>query len=138
MKRARHHDPMAELLRTNLKRFREEAGLSAAAAADEAGVLVETLRRWENSSTSMDALALSKLAPVYGRDPGHFYMAEPPPMDRARREELPVFYVRVRADAEVNENLYEELLKIVATVNQKQREQSRATPVPGGKKTKKQ
>ncbi len=116
-KRTNHSDPTAELIRANLKRFRNDADLSQQAAAEEADILVESLRRYERGTAGIDAITLAKLGKVYGHDPGHFYMQDPPP---ANLDARPVYFLRVRGDAEVSETIHQELLRIVATANARQ------------------
>lgn len=49
---AKSADPRDEIVRVNLKKFREEAGLIQAEAAELSGIPIDNLRRYENGVTS--------------------------------------------------------------------------------------
>lgn len=119
---AKRLDPVAETIRVNLVKFREEAGLSQADAANESGVPVDNLRRYERGGAGVDALVLKLLADAYGHQVDDFYMENPPP---AKLDERPVFFLRTRGGIEVDEAVYRDLVEQVQAANQRLRESKR-------------
>ena len=110
---------MAELIRSNLVRLRDRAGLTQAEAADVSGVPVDNLRRYESGKSGIDAATLKKIADAYGRPVDHFYMAEPPDVDAGS---LPVFFLRTRPGVEIDSELFKTLLREVEQANQRANE----------------
>lgn len=83
-------------------KFRGQAGLSQAEAADLSGVPLDALRRYETGiSAAIPYSVVAKLAEAYGRATDHFNMPEPPAPPK--RDELPVFFLRTRPGAKVDE-----------------------------------
>ena len=122
---AKRLEPIAETIRVNLVKFREEAGLSQADAANESGVPVDNLRRYERGGAGVDALVLKQLADAYGHQVDDFYSPDPPP---AKLEERPVFFLRTRGGVEIDEEIYRQLLEQVQVANQRQRDLKKRRP----------
>lgn len=117
-------DAAEDILRQNLKRFREECGLSQTEAADEIGILVESLRRYEQGRRRVDAMLLPKLAECYGRELAHFYLADPPPANPTAR---PVYFLRMRRGAPVpDQAIHDEIVRLIQAANRRARDA--ATP----------
>lgn len=72
-------DPDEEILIRNLKKFREDLEMKQEDAAQAADIKVDNLRRWERGETTINVIALKRLAEVYGQTMEAFYMLEPPP-----------------------------------------------------------
>lgn len=100
-------------------RFRKELGLGQPAAALDADIPVDSLRRYENGTRGVDALVLGRLAEAYGRSVNDFYMDDPPP---GRPENRPAFFVRLREGVEMDQALYEELVAFVEDIHRRHRE----------------
>ncbi len=100
-------EPVDEVIRKNLERFRAEAGLSQAQVADLSGVPMTNLSRYERGENTIPAGILPALASVFGRTPGDFYLEDPgpPPPD----SELDVFFLRTRPGREVDEKVLAEV-----------------------------
>jgi len=113
---AKAPDPLDEIVRMNLKRFRDEASLSQAEAAELTGVPIDNLRRYENGITgTVPGTVLRQLAPAYGHAVDDFFEATPPP---ARLEERPVFFLRTRPGIEVDVETHRKLQAIIDKANQ--------------------
>lgn len=113
-------DPKRLLIAKNLKRFRDEVGITQQDASDAAMVPIDNLRRYEQGSTTPDAITLSKLAVVYGRTVDDFFQEHPAP---ARLEERPGFMLRTMPGMELDQKLLKRLQDEVEKANREQREQ---------------
>lgn len=112
---AKPQDPLDEIVRMNLKKFREEAGYSQTTAAEMSGVNLDNLRRYESGDTAtVPGAVLHRLAPVYGHAVDHFFSDEPPP---AKLEEAPAIFLRTRPGVEIDTGAMRKLQKIVDDVN---------------------
>lgn len=112
-------DTEAELVRSNLVKFREEAELSQAEAADLSGVALDNLRRYETgTTTTIPGVVLRGLALAYGHAMEDFYLEEPPP---ARLGEAPVFFLRTRPGVDIDQDIYDEIRVAIDNANKKVR-----------------
>jgi transcriptional regulator with XRE-family HTH domain len=112
---AKPHDPVDEVIRKNLVRFREEAEMSQADAAETAGIALDNLRRYENGTTAtVPYTVIAALAKAYGHAMEDFSNGDPPP---AKLEERPVFFLRTRPGAVVDADTFRELQAIVEKAN---------------------
>lgn len=78
---AKPYDPANDRLRENLARFITESGYTPNTVADLANIPQANLRRYMKGENSIPASILPALAEVFGRQPGDFYAANPPPAD---------------------------------------------------------
>jgi transcriptional regulator with XRE-family HTH domain len=108
-------DPSEDLVRKNLKKFREEAELSRAQLSELSDVPEKNIIRYETGETGIPSGVLTKLAPVFGRKPGDFYEADPPPPPPL--SELPVIFFKLRPGAQVPENVLTAVRKAIADAN---------------------
>lgn len=116
---AKPADPDLEIVRTNLERFRKEAGLSQADAADLAGVPLDNLRRYENGAvTAIPGNVLRQLALAYGHAMDDFYLESPP---QARLGEAPIYFLKTRPGAEVDADVDAEIRRAIESANKKVR-----------------
>lgn len=112
---AKPEDPDDVICRRNLVAFRDEAGMSQADAAEVAGVALDNLRRYENGKTStVPGAVIAKLARAYGHAAEDFYSPHPP---KAKLEERPVFFLRTRPGAEIDQATYAHLLDVIEEAN---------------------
>jgi len=112
---AKPPDPIDEIVRGNLKKFREEAELTQSAAADLTGIAIDNLRRYENGVTgTVPGTVLRVLAKAYGHSVDDFFEAHPPP---ASPEDRPVFFLRTRPGVEIDHEAHRKLQEIVDKVN---------------------
>lgn len=119
-----------EQIRLNLIKFRKETKLSIAKASRLAEIPDENLRRYESGTSGVDIVTLVKLAEAYGHAVDHFHMADPPPADLESR---PVFFLRVRPDAEYNAETYAEIAKVIEDANSERLNALRADKAKGKK-----
>ena len=99
----------------NLRAFREECGLSQTEAADEIGILVESLRRYEQGRRGIAAKMLPRFAECYGHDIADFYLERPPP---AKLEARPVYFLRMRKGAAIpDQDLHSEIVRLIQAAN---------------------
>jgi transcriptional regulator with XRE-family HTH domain len=86
-----------EIVRANLVRFREEAGLKQESAAAAVGLTRDGLLRMEAGTRGLPKPALLKaLSDLYGHSVDHFYMESPPAPDLSRSPVLvPIALVAV-------------------------------------------
>jgi transcriptional regulator with XRE-family HTH domain len=106
---------MDETVKQNLVKFREEAGLTQADAAELSGVPVDNLRRYESGGTrNVPGTVLAALAKAYGHAVDDFFLDEPPP---ARLEEAPTIFLRTRPNVEVPAEKMRALQEQVDRVN---------------------
>jgi transcriptional regulator with XRE-family HTH domain len=118
---AKPQDPLDEIVRINLKKFREDAGYSQTIAAELSGVNLDNLRRYESGDTAtVPGAVLHRLAPVYGHTVDHFFLEQPP---AARIEEAPAVFLRTRPGVEIDTGQMRRLQKIVDEVNREVRGQ---------------
>ena len=117
-------DPQEEVIRRNLARFRDEAELSQAQAADLSGVPLDNLRRYEKGDSGVPATVLKLLADVYGHRVDDFYAVEPPKGDRA---EVPVYFLRTFPGADIDEEVYRDVAKAIEDANARQRKKRKRT-----------
>lgn len=116
---AKASDPRDELVRRNLVKFRNDAGLSQAEAGDLSGVPVDAIRRYENGTTAtVPGTALSELARIYGRSIDDFFMTSPP---KPKLDEAPVLFLRARPGAKIDQDLYEKIQNMIDEANAKMR-----------------
>jgi transcriptional regulator with XRE-family HTH domain len=96
-------DPPGEVVRRNLVRFREAVGLSQAQAAEQSGVPVYNLVRYENGKTQkVPHTVLAQLAPVYGHTTDHFSLEKPPPANVSDR---PIVYYKVAPGEHIDDDI---------------------------------
>lgn len=118
-KPAKPPDPLDEVVRGNLKKFREEADISQAESAELAGIPIDNLRRYENGVTgTVPGTVLRQLAKVYGHAVDDFFEKSPPP---ARLEDRPVFFLRTRPGVEVDFETHARLQEIIDKANREVR-----------------
>lgn len=68
-----------EIIQSNVRRFRLEAGLTQQQLADQADISVDAVRKWEGKRGTPDRESLTKIAPVVGRKMDDFNQENPPP-----------------------------------------------------------
>ena len=108
-------DPRDEIVRRNLIRFREEAGLSQAQSGDLSGVPVDAIRRYETGITqTVPGTALMELAKVYGHAVDDFFMLEPP---KGKLDEAPNIFLRTRPGVEIDMDIYNEIQALIEKAN---------------------
>lgn len=112
-------DPDEDLLRTNLAKFRKECELSRAELADLSGIPEKNIIRYENGETGMPGAAVKSFAHVFGRDPGDFYKASPPPGPKP--EERPKLFLKQWPGVEIPREVLEEVRSYLARANEKLR-----------------
>lgn len=96
-------EPMGEVVRGNLKRFREDAGYTQTAAAEASGVSIDNLRRYESGTTeNVPFTVVAQLSKIYGHPIEDFTKVNPPPI---KREELPVFFLRTRPGVDIDPDI---------------------------------
>lgn len=79
---APREDPQDELIRANLRRFREEVGLSQPDAAARIGIALDYLAKIERGARKVPkASLLKRFAEAYGHTLDHFLQKSPPPSD---------------------------------------------------------
>ena len=106
-----------EIVRINLKRFREESKLSQADASDLSGVPVDAIRRYEGGITAVvPGTVLKQLADVYGHPVDHFWESHPPP---AKVEERATYFLRTMPGAVVDADVDRELRQAIERANTK-------------------
>lgn len=112
-------DPEAEIVRANLIKFREEAKLSQADAANLSGVALDNLRRYESGAvTAIPSKVLRDLAQVYGHAMDDFYLESPP---RANLLEAPHYFLQSRPGTIVDPEVDAEIRAAVKRANEKVR-----------------
>lgn len=112
---AKPADPLDEIVRSNLKKFREDAEISQAEAAELSGIPVYNLVRYENGVTStVPGTALRQLAKVYGHAVDDFFEPNPP---AARLEERPIWWLRTTPGVEVDAEMHRDLQKTIDKAN---------------------
>lgn len=117
-----------EIFRHNLVQFGEDAGyLDLHERAKATGIPLETLRAYELGNAQVSGRDLLELARVYGRDPNHFELANPPPRDR---KPPPAVHARVVGSiddmAPENRTRVLELLREMEQMNAVERERNEA------------
>lgn len=116
-------DKSDEIIRKNLAKFRNEAGLTLEEASQAAGISLDYLNKIEKGRRGVPgASLLRKLGEVYGHVVDHFFLETPPPLDRAL---MPAFAMKVLAK-DADPKLVEEVSEFLANVNRKHLEQLRA------------
>lgn len=105
---------MNDVIKKNLRTFREEAGLTTNDVAQTTGIPVDNLRRYEGGKSGVPADVLRKLADVYGHAMEHFFMESPPKADLSSR---PMFHLSTLPGMDVDEKRYRDLLEIVNRTN---------------------
>lgn len=112
-------DPNDVICRRNMISFREDAKLSQADAAELSGVALDNLRRYESGKTAtVPGHVVAELAKIYGHSMEDFYSPNPP---KAKLEERPVFFLRTRPGAEIDQKTYGELLAVIEKANRESR-----------------
>lgn len=112
-------DPRKLNITQNLVKFRNEAGLTQAQAAQAADVPIDTIRRLEQGTSLPDPLTMDSLARIYGHAAGDLMLSDPPP---ARLEERPMFLLRTMPGMTIDHEAEQELEALIEEVNRKQRE----------------
>lgn len=117
-----------EIFRHNLVQFGEDAGyLDLHERAKATGIPLEILRSYELGNAQVSGSHLLELARVYGRDPNHFELAEPPPRDR---KPPPAVHARVVGSiddmAPENRARFLELQREMERINAAERERNEA------------
>jgi len=115
----RKFDPQEEILIKNLRRFREEAGLTQDEAALASGVPIDNIRRYENGGSVPGTLPLRSLAEVYGHSMDDFFLDKPPAANLSNR---PMFLLRTMPGVEVNPELLAQVKAVLDKVNSEARE----------------
>lgn len=111
---AKTHDPETEIVRKNLRRFRDEAGMTTDAAAQASGVSVDNIRRYEGGGSGVPASVLKVLGEVYGHTMEDFFSVAPPKANLGAR---PHFFLRTLPGVEVDEKTHRELQDIIDRAN---------------------
>lgn len=93
-------NPQVEVIRSNLERFIAESGYSVTMVADLSGIPQASLGRYVKGTHALPAEYIQPLAEVFGRAPGDFYTAAPPPADKSTL--LPVMF-RSRPDVHLTQ-----------------------------------
>ena len=116
---AKPTDPRDELVRRNMIKFREDAGLSQAQAGDLSGIAVDAIRRYETGITAtVPGTALSELARLYGHAMDDFFATHPP---KAKLDEAPAIFLRTRPGAEIDHDTFRKIQELVEDANAKMR-----------------
>lgn len=114
-------DPLAEIIRINMSKFREEASMSQAIAADLSGVPLDAIRRYESGVTAnVPATVLKLLAEAYGRSIDDFMSIAPPPPKAA--EDQRQIFLRTRPGVQIDADIMAELGDAVTRAHTKIRE----------------
>jgi transcriptional regulator with XRE-family HTH domain len=110
-------EEQAGAVRVNLRRFQKELSeafgrdVSQEELADAAGIRLDTLRDYVHGRRSPKIAPLLKLAEVFGRPVGDFFLASPPPLDPTR---IRRFFVRTKIIGTPPPGLEEEIQKVLA------------------------
>jgi transcriptional regulator with XRE-family HTH domain len=105
----------SETVRRNLKKFREEASMTQAEAAEFSGVALDNLRRYESGKTEkVPWRALTDLSYIYGHSMDDFFEESPP---KAKLEAIPTFSLRARPRANVDEKIFRDLQSQIEKAN---------------------
>lgn len=116
---AKPPESVDDIVRANLKKFRENAGYSQVDAAEASGVPYANLVRYETGKiVSVPYSVIAALGPVYGHPTDDFAKPDPPP---ARREDLPVFFLRTRPGVDVDSELLTRLQRVIDDANREVR-----------------
>lgn len=115
-------DPLEEIIRRNIVRFREGADLSQAQAADLSGVPLDNLRRYERGESGVPASVLRQLADVYGHRVDDFYESDPP---AAKLEDRPLLFLRSMPGTDIDPDVYERVTKAIRDANAELRSKKR-------------
>lgn len=116
-------DFQGEIVRRNLQRFREEAGMTQAQAAEFSGIAIDNLRRYESGRTAkVPGTVLAELGSIYGHSADDFSKENPPP---SKPEERPTFMLRTRPGTEIDEKVYRELQAVIDKANRDVRTKKR-------------
>lgn len=107
---------MNDIVRTNLQKFRDDAGLTSEEASRLSGVNIDSLRRYESGRSGVPAEVLFRLARIYGRQMEDFYNESPPKADPVN---LPMFHAWARTDAmdDYAEKKYREIQELIEKAN---------------------
>jgi transcriptional regulator with XRE-family HTH domain len=111
---AKTRDPMNEIVRRNLKRFREEAGLTTEKVAAFTGISIDSLRRYESGGSGVSYDVLAKLADVYGHSLDDFRMENPPKADLKHRPGIAFMQLE---GVDVDPDLLAKIQKLVDEAN---------------------
>lgn len=111
---AKTRNPENEIVRANLKRFREEANMTTDAAAQASGLSVDNIRRYEGGGSGVPANALKALGEVYGHAMEDFFAVAPPKANLGAR---PHFFLRTLPGVEVDESTHRKLQEIIDAAN---------------------
>jgi transcriptional regulator with XRE-family HTH domain len=103
-----------EQVAKNLKRFREELGLSQQAAAALIGVAPNSYTKWEQSERAPMGAMLHKVAQAFRRPMDDFFLANPPV--RTTPADLPAFALKV-VDKNVDPELRQKAEEFVRNMN---------------------
>lgn len=102
-----------EIFARNIRRFREEAGLSQAGLAALVGVALNTVTKWEQRERAPSTIVLHRLAEKLGRPMEHFFLAAPPPVTPV---EIPAFALQV-IDKRVDPDIQREAEALIQKLN---------------------
>jgi transcriptional regulator with XRE-family HTH domain len=112
---ANPREPDYEIVRRNLRRFREEAEFSQAEAAEFSGVPIDNLRRYESGKTEkVPATVLAELGHIYGHRMEDFFESDPP---KAKLDQRPTFALRTRPGAKVDAKVLKMLEDLIEKAN---------------------
>lgn len=103
------------LVSRNLKRFREELGMTQQGLAEASEQALDNIRRYEQGR-SIKAETLKALADALGHTMDDFSNENPPPADPSK---LSAFLLKVRDGAEVDDDLRAEVREFLAGINRK-------------------
>lgn len=115
MAKSKDLNPQDEIVRANMIKFRNEADLSQADAADASGVPIDALRRYETGQTaSVPGTVIAALGKIYGHSMDDFMSKTPPTANLADR---PVFFLRTLPGASVDRDTLEKLQDMIDKAN---------------------
>jgi transcriptional regulator with XRE-family HTH domain len=111
--------PDKDVIRENLAKFRAECELSRADLAALSGIPEKNIVRGELGETGISSSALIAFAHVFGRDPGDFYKADPPPAPKA--EDRPKLFLRQWPGVDVPREILDDVRLALSRANEKLR-----------------
>jgi transcriptional regulator with XRE-family HTH domain len=109
---------MNDLVRKNLKKFRDEAGMTTEQAAQISKLSVDNIRRYESGKSGVPSEVLRRLAVIYGHSMDDFFLEAPP---KARLTERPVFHLMTMPGTEVDQKKFRELQDMIDKANAEMR-----------------
>jgi len=127
---------IVEHVRANLKRFREERGLSQEDVSKLLEISVDNLRRYEQGQRQPGIGILQRLVTIYGHTTNHFFDEDPPPYD----PKLIRAYTLIRMpNLSIPPEIDEEAERLIESLNRRVREHDerieKRRPRPRNKKS---